>query len=328
MRTFRGTPKHLSRTGELDSFTYLMLNLPYECSYRCLKCFNLDDGSPIIPADAISLADRINLIHKAKGMGGKVVVIAGEGEPSLDRDIRTIISEISGLGMIPIIYSNGSTLTNELVEFYEKNNVSIMISFDSLNPKLYHKLTGGKGNLKKVMENIENTIKVYRNTRQTHGNLEILRLGMNATVSDVNADEIAKIKEHWSDDIYFVCNPLLNIGNANPNWKELMHDGSDPLKKHGQLIGRLSEPGGPLTTGSDNICGYYQWGIAVGPSGDYMICPYTKKTDQLLGSMRTTSLQDAFKNKHEIESHFKPQDTPCLVRSSEFNHYLQSLKSS
>ncbi|MCX6707897.1 MAG: hypothetical protein NT001_07250, partial [Candidatus Woesearchaeota archaeon] len=217
-------------------------------------------------------------------------------------------------------------LTSNLVEFYEKHDVSIMISFDSLDPGKYNKLTGGKGNLDDIIKNIRNAINIYRNNRKTQEGIEILRLGMNATVSDVNAEEIAKIREFCGDDIYFVCNPLLNIGNANPNWNKLMNDSSNPLKKHSKLIRRLSESGGPLTTGNDGLCGYYRWGIAVGPSGDYMICLYTQKTNGLLGNMRTTSLQDAFKNKHEIESHFKPDDTPCLVRSSVFDFYLERLK--
>jgi MoaA/NifB/PqqE/SkfB family radical SAM enzyme len=329
IKTLRGTPKHLTDKRELASFTYLMLNLPFNCNYHCLKCFNIADDDRYFTGKQkyIPLDDRIKIIHEAKDMGGKAVVIAGEGEPALHKDTEKIISETDRLGMIPIIYTNGSTLTEDLIEFYKNTNTSVVISLDSLDPKTYDYFTGTKKQFEKVIKNIENLRKTYRNTIEISGDLKTVRVALNATVTDINENEIQKIKEFCRDDIYFICNPLARYGNAISNWDELIRS-EESQNRHAQLIRELSESGGPLTLDRKGFCGYSRWGIGVNPLGDYMTCAYTKKTDGLLGSIKNISLKEAFKHKHIIESaHYGLYGhMPCLIRDASFEDYLKKLK--
>jgi len=327
MRAIKGTPKHLSATGELTSFTYLMINLPFKCNYRCSKCFNLKSDNQDTSENEISLDERVRLIHEAKYLGGKAVVMAGEGEPAIHEDIYHLVSEISILGMIPIIYTNGSTLTEKRVSFYKDNSTVLIIAFDSLNPELYGKMTGTEGMFERVVENIRRTIRSYKNMIYFQGSTQILSIGINITASTRNEDEIERIKEFWSDDVYFICNPLAKLGNAVDNWNKLMKSEENP-EKHRKLIERLSESGGPLTLGNDGICGYSRWGISISPSGDYMTCAYIRATDGLLGNIKNRSLREAFEYKHKIESeHYKKHGVAnCLVRANSFNAYLKRLR--
>lgn len=326
MKVLKGTPKYLSKTGSLDEFTYLMLNLPFKCNYLCSKCFNHEGGNPITSGNPIFLEDRLKLIRDAKKIGGKVVVIAGEGEPSLNKETRRLVSEINSNGMIPIVYSNGSTLTPKLIEFYKENNTTIVISFDSLDPKTYNKLTGTNRQFDRVLKNIRSLMEAYKDTIEKIEDLKIVRIAINTTITSLNEKELSKIKNFWGDNIYFICNPIVKLGNAIQNWDKLVLD-KESHKKQKKLIKELSESGGPLTLGSDDLCGYSRWGIAIGPYGDYMTCAYTTETNGLLGNIRNTSLREAFNRKHKIEStHYKSHgNVPCLIRATSFNYYLNNL---
>ena len=330
MKVLKGTPKHLSKTETLSKFTYLMMTLPFQCNYRCLKCFNLEGDTPLLSKSSgehISLTDRIELINEAKKLGGKVVVIAGEGEPSLDKNIKPIISEIHSLGMTSIVYSNGSTLTNDLIDFYKENNTVLVIAFDSLESNKYGRLTGTKGQHEIVMKHIKNTLKSYRDVTYFEDGLNVLSVAINTTITSENQDEVEKIKIFWGDDVYFICNPLSRSGNAIGNWDKLIQN-NEEKKDCGELAKRLSESGGPLTLGIDNCCGYSVRGIGVNPFGDYMTCAFTQETNGLLGNIRNLSLENAFKMKHKLESehYIKYGEMPCLVREKSFDDYLSKLK--
>ncbi len=259
LKVLKGTPKHLSNTGTLEGFTYLMMTLPFQCNYKCPKCFNLEDNEPVSVEGNVSLDDRVRMIHEAKEMGGKVVVIAGEGEPSLDRDIKTLVSEIRSCDMIPIVYSNGSPLTPKLAEFYKENGTALVISFDSLNPEEYNRLTGTTGHYERVVRNIQQVIESYRETIYMQEGVRVLSVAINTTVSSGNELEVEHIKKFFGEEVYFICNPLARFGNAVGNWNTLMRD-EESVQRHKKLIERVSESGGPLTLGSDGLCGYSMGG--------------------------------------------------------------------
>ena len=103
--------------------------------------------------------------------------------------------------------------------------------------------------------------------------LEIYSIAINTTVSNMNEDEVEHIKELFGERVYFICNPLAKLGNASTYWKMFGND-EVSVTRHQEMIQRLSETGGPLTLGSDGLCGYSAWGISVSPSGEYMTCAY------------------------------------------------------
>jgi len=326
-RVVKGTPKHLSRKGELDSFTYLMINLEFLCNYNCSKCFNQGKDRTKYDADEIlSLGERLDAVRQAEDLGGKVVVIAGEGEPSMHKDIRTLVEAINSHNVTPIIYSNGRLIDEELAGFYRKNNAVIVISLDSLNPERYDKLTGTTGQLECVLRNIEGIRTIYGGP-VVEGDLNVLNVALNTTVSSVNHDEIAAIKRFCADDIYFICNPIVKLGAAATNWKKLIRKG-EAVEDFKKLIGHMSESGGPLTLGKDGLCNYSKWGIAINPAGHFMTCAYTNKTDGLLGNIRDTSLRQAFHHKMREEAAFYAcyGQAPCLVRHESFSDYIDNLR--
>lgn len=327
MKTLRGTPKHLSLAGEVDGLVYLMLTLPFKCNYRCLKCFNLSNDQPITAGEAVAMAEILEVIAEAKEIGGKVVVIAGEGEPTLHKDIRTMVSRVDELGMIPIIYSNGSALTPPNVDFYHSKNACLVVALDSLTPDVYALLMGTNGSvLPLVLGNLANLRRVYADTVEDRDGLRIVRLAVNMTVCSRNKSEIAEIRAFAGDDLYFVCNPLARYGNAMGNWAALIDSEADFLEQQ-QLVKEYSESGGPLTLDGKGLCGYSTNGIGIGPYGHYMTCAYTTKTNGLLGTIRDRSLREAYEVKTSVEREHYAMHGPasCLVRSASFPSFLTEL---
>jgi len=327
MKTLRGTPKHLSRARQLGSFTYLMLTVPFKCNYRCLKCFNLSNDQPATEGQPVNLEEILARVGEAKALGGRVVVIAGEGEPTLHKDIRTIVSQIGELGMIPIVYSNGYALTPFMAEFYRERNACLVIALDSLKPDVYRLLAGTKGDaLSLVLRNLANLKKVYADTVEDRDGLRIVRLALNMTICSRNKGEIAEVRAFAGEDMYFVCNPLARHGNAEGNWSALI-DSEEDFAEQQRLVQTYSESGGPLTLDRVGLCGYSINGIGIGPYGHYMTCPYTWKTNGLLGTIRDRSLREAyeFKTSIEREQYFKHGHVPCLVRATSFDSFLVSL---
>jgi len=327
MRTVRGTPKQLSQTGELNGFTYLMLNLDFSCNYNCLKCFNQGETTPHYKKEnLLTLTERLALINEAAKLGARVVVIAGEGEPSIHRDIEKLIEEINKQKMIPIIYTNGAMITKELAKFYEKNNTTIVFSLDTLIAQKYDLMTGTKGQLEKVLENIKLVRNIYSKTALNENNSIVLRLALNTTVSAINFEELESIKEFCGEDIYFICNPLANLGSAQETWNTLMQNKSP--EDFDEIISKLSESGGPLMLGANKMCNYQTNGIAISPYGHYMTCAYTNLTNGLLGTTQEKSLKEAFEYKQKIEqTHTKKYGKAnCFIRADSFQEYLSELK--
>jgi MoaA/NifB/PqqE/SkfB family radical SAM enzyme len=277
----------------------------------------------------LNLDNLFSLIDQAKELGGRVVVLAGEGEPSLHQEIQKIIEKINSAGMLNVVYSNGSLLTEELLNFYAENNTTLVISFDSFSPQLYLELTGNtdKNIFDRVIKNINLAREIYAKQIESKDDYKILRLAINATVSSLNKNEIANIKEFCADDIYFICNPLAKLGNAIGNWNEMLRSEED-YKEIKDIIKKLSETTGPLTLGSNGLCGYSINGISVSPSGNYMTCAYTSLTDGLLGNFADKSLREAYDYKQKQEQAFYNAygHCPCLVRAPEFDRYLGKLK--
>lgn len=317
----KGTPKHLSKGG-LNSFTYLAFNLEFICNYNCSKCFNGGNKNPIYTDKPISTEKRISLIDEAEDLEAKVIVLAGSGEPTLVNGTNLLIKHISKKGMIPILYTNSLTLNEDKIKFYKEHGVVLALNFDSLIEESYNSLTGTKGNLSKVMKNHKLINKIYGKPK-IKDNLQIHNIAIITTLSEINKNEISKLKNYAKNlGFYFVCNSLAKTDTNN---FELLNKNFNK-EEHEQIINKFSESGGPLTL-FEGYCGYSKYGIAISPSGDYMTCAYTDKTNGLLGNIKNASLKEAFERKHKIEQeHYKEfGKMPCLIRNKNFKKYIKTL---
>ena len=115
----RGSARYLYyQYGKTKKSTidYIMLNLPFRCNYQCIKCCNRFRK---FKSGKLSLDKIRNTILRLKKLGAKVLVIAGEGEPTLNKNFKSIVKFVDENGLIPYVFTNGSKINQNWLIFVE-----------------------------------------------------------------------------------------------------------------------------------------------------------------------------------------------------------------
>jgi organic radical activating enzyme len=310
-----GSARHLELDGGLRDLEYLMLNLPYSCNYRCSKCCNASRGDA--EGQPLSFEEIHGLITEAKDLGMRVSVIAGEGEPFLDKNIVRIIKSANDTGLIPYIFTNGSQLDDRTTKFLRDNGASLVINLDSLDKEVYEELNGVKGSFQKAYNNIQSVREQFSDAKSYFGGYELRRVAINTVDSHKNKGELAKIRDFCGDDFVFVCNTPMHIGRAaiNAQFKDVIPD-----------LGTM-----PLGTTSDGIwCAYMRNGISVGANGDILMCAYSLESSGRLGNICDGGLEkhkDAAKS--AFDSNYGLANHPrCILRDPKYGEFIQGLRAS
>ena len=77
------------------------------------------------------------------------------GEPLLVFDeIKPCIERIISAGTRVSVSSNGTLITEEIAEFYARNNIDTAISFPSINPEICDSVCGSSGVVSKVKKTL------------------------------------------------------------------------------------------------------------------------------------------------------------------------------
>lgn len=126
------------------------------CNLNCCHCWL----SPIMHNDDNCYACLdFNLIAKciseAKPLGLKTIKLTG-GEPLLHPNILKILDLIKHEDLRPIIETNGTLITPELVtSFKQFDNISISISLDAMEPAMHDRIRGVKSSFSKAIHGVK-----------------------------------------------------------------------------------------------------------------------------------------------------------------------------
>ena len=198
-----GNPNQLEVDGQIgeDELSYVVMNLPFGCNYTCSKCYREDNKS----FDSIDLGMRLDVISQARELGARVLCIPGEGEPLTNRDLTMqLIYHANAVGLISILYTNGSFLNQDTINELFNKDVTLITSLDSLSPETYLELTGFRG-FERVMRNLENVRETYKaGNRVREDGLVETRWGVITIINQYNKGEIPMIKEFCGDDVFFI----------------------------------------------------------------------------------------------------------------------------
>ena len=305
-----------------------MLNFPFHCNYRCLKCCNiLDINIPVKETRRIDISSVSELIRRAANKGLKVLVIAGEGEPLLDPDFRYVVKEAFDSGLIPYVFTNGSQINPDMALFLASNNASLIISLDSLDPTRYAKLTGG-GRLKHVLKNIEHVRRVYASLINDDCKARLVSLAINTVVTSLNVSEVDTIRQFCGDDIAFVCNQPTRIGLAEQNWNMLYGDITTNAEVN-NVVGQMAVECGPLgSTPDGKWCAYMKHGISVGPDGSILTCAYSLETAGCYGKFSGGNYQEGnrlvMESVEEFYRHYG--HSRCILRHPHYVKFVSRLR--
>lgn len=319
MNILKGSAIYLHEIEKLpkDGINYLMMNFPFQCNYRCyIKCCNLVGSSLMQP---IRLEDRMKFLDKCRKNGARVLVFAGEGEPTMDRNFKQLIKFAHEIGYIPYIFTNGSLIEDGLAEFLADCDASLIINVDFFQREKYDAHVNLPGAFETVMKNLNELRKIYRRKIHKFGSFSISSLAMNLVLNNENGSDIESLKIFCGDDIVPVVNQPIKIGAAAKHWNRfdeicnffIPEDVSRPL-------GTLSE---------DEECSYLRNGISLGADGRILTCAYALNSggaygnnndDILLTRGRVLKSVDAFYEEFGIAR--------CILRHPKYLEFIARLE--
>lgn len=129
-------------------FETLCLDFTNICNYRCMFCEAYKGERILLNLKDFKGLDSI--IQKAK-----YIDISGYGEVTNHPDFEEVVKYLTKYNKRFSLVTNGSSL-DKYIELLVKSSMYLLnVSLNSLNQDTYKILTGGRGDLKKVLENIE-----------------------------------------------------------------------------------------------------------------------------------------------------------------------------
>ena len=288
----------LDRFGR--NIEYLRISVTDRCNLRCIYCMPEEGISPISHKQVLRYEEIVKLVKIATELGINKIRITG-GEPLVRKELVSFIALLREIDEIEDI----SLTTNGIfLERYLNNLISaglnrINISLDSLNPKIYKKITR-RDNLDDVIRGLKKAIK--SSIRPIKINVVLMK-----NLND-NLKDFAKLSIKEPVHIRFIeYMPVMGIEKIRGLTEEEM---LDELNKYGELEKTKNPFGhGPAI--------YYKYKNAKGTIG--LICSNSHNFCDKCNRLRLTSdgkLKPCLFGKEEV-------DVRSLLRTNASNNALK-----
>lgn len=133
--------------------------LTTRCNFNCRMCYVHSQDSALCKKEEKSAQWWIDLGKKAIEQGVVFLLLTG-GEPLLRSDFAEIYTELSKLGFIISINTNGYLITDEIVQLFRKNPPTrLNISLYGASDETYENVTGVCA-FSRVVENVKKLIDI------------------------------------------------------------------------------------------------------------------------------------------------------------------------
>lgn len=173
-----------------NSILRISIELSKRCNLKCPYCY-ANECYPNPKADQngeFTLEKIKDVIAQAKEEGAKTITLGG-GEPLIHPRIKEIVSFINSNNLVPLIFTNGTAIDEQLAKFLYDNNASLIVKFNSLDdPDIQKEMVG---NIPGIFEKIQKTVSIlqkigFNKTKPT-------RLGIETVICKTNLSQIPKI---------------------------------------------------------------------------------------------------------------------------------------
>jgi cyclic pyranopterin phosphate synthase len=136
--------------------TYLRLSLTDRCNFRCVYCSPATWGGD---SHLLTPAQIEHLVGVFASMGIRRVRLTG-GEPLFRKDILEITERIAGVpGIDEVCATTNGHLLSELAQPLQMAGLkSLNISVDTLDPIRFAQLSGGRGDVERVLAGVDAAI--------------------------------------------------------------------------------------------------------------------------------------------------------------------------
>jgi AdoMet-dependent heme synthase len=171
------------------------LNLTRKCNLRCAHCY-LDAGTRRAGAgDELSTEEVKTILDDIARLSDETMIVFTGGEPALRKDLDDLIVHAAGLGLMPVLGTNGTLLDDaRVIELKAAGLQGAGISIDSLDPAHHDAFRALPGSWEKAMRAID--------ACRRHD----LRFQVHFSVTEDNAHELDDMIAFTKDAGAFVLN--------------------------------------------------------------------------------------------------------------------------
>ncbi|OOF87514.1 GTP 3',8-cyclase MoaA [Rodentibacter ratti] len=156
--------KNVGASRLVDAFQrtyyYLRLSITDQCNFRCNYCLPNGYQPETDKPSFLTLSEITRVAQAFANMGTKKIRLTG-GEPTLRKDFIAIaenIAQINGINQVALT-TNGYRMLKDVEAWKRAGITSINVSVDSLNPKMFHQITG-INKFEEVIRGIERAFEV------------------------------------------------------------------------------------------------------------------------------------------------------------------------
>jgi len=193
----------------------LRISVMDRCNFRCVYCMPEDKFHPgfkFLPSkERLSFDEMLRLVRIFTKLGVTKIRITG-GEPLLRVNLTDFIGDLSTIDNIKDIAltTNGVLLKKYAYELKASGLDRITVSLDSIDPNEFKLMTGGRGDLDRVLSGIDEA--------QRAG---FQRIKINAVIKKgINENNILKMVEYFRDQpviLRFI--EYMDVGTIN-DWQQ------------------------------------------------------------------------------------------------------------
>ena len=156
--------KNVGNVGLVDAFQrayyYLRLSITDQCNFRCNYCLPNGYQPEANKPSFLTLSEIVRAAEAFAAMGTEKIRLTG-GEPTLRKDFITIaenVANVSGIRQLALT-TNGYRMAKDVDAWQRAGITSINVSVDSLDPKMFHQITG-INKFDEVMRGIERAFEI------------------------------------------------------------------------------------------------------------------------------------------------------------------------
>lgn len=151
---------------------YLQWEVVSDCNHKCIHCYNYWRANDI---DVVKHSDFNAITDQIIARKPVYVAVTG-GEPLLVfPQIKPCIQRMIDAGIRISVSSNGTLITEEIADFYERNSIDTVISFPSIDPEICDAVCNAKG----VVDRLTGKFEILkRHNVQTTINIVLTKLNL------------------------------------------------------------------------------------------------------------------------------------------------------
>jgi len=320
---FRGCAYYYEKVRNITfnekNIYFLGLNTPPMCNYNCDLCLAKCAAKSNNIGKKLTIKEYKQIITDTYSIGVRHIELSGEGEPLLYYPkVRGIIKHATRLGMHTLIHTNGSLLTEEIINFLIKMDVSVMISLSYINEDKFNRFTRTKNQLRDVLKNIKLLSKEMKNKVIYENGYWIYRLGINSEQFQDNNPDIYKIRKFCKQHSLF-ANVASVIGGKITSTNKVMDRNKNSIIVCNSSINHLGH----------NVCALFHYGIGLRCDGEALFETHSYSTAGIIGNIRDKKMNELIKiNKNMQKLYFKEFDDNgfCPLRNQRFNEFTKVIK--